>query len=109
MKKKKQKPASVLATRLEDLHQIGLSLDETTTALAAYESLDDGGKALVDGWLSDLSHALAVYDKIYALRTPDQWQRYAMMGIRNLREQVLLEEAKRAVRKLWKARPGPIR
>jgi hypothetical protein len=105
---KKAKP-HVLADRLEDLHQIGVSLDESSTALAAFEAIDIPGKAMCQGWIVELQELFAEYDKIKKLVPEATWRMYDMMGTRGLREQKLLDDSKKKIRKHWKNRPGPIK
>lgn len=55
-------------------------------------------------WLHDVKISVEYTDMEYVwnLVPPERWDRYEKLGIEGLREQEMLEKAKKALLKLWK-------
>jgi len=57
-------------------------------------------------WLHDfkLSDEYAEYDRVWAMRPPEVWLNYEMLGVEGLQEQVLLQEAGAVLIKRWRVK-----
>lgn len=103
MTKQAQEDIQKLLDKVADiLRRIGIP-DTQINVATGFRYRTDHYAAAFD-WLHDfsISEELAAYKRVWALRPPEVWHHYELVGVEGLQEQVLLQDAGKALAKRWK-------